>query len=562
MPGKRSRQGCEECRRRRRKCDEEKPNCGPCNAFGRPCNYTLRLIWGVSEHRRRAAVGRWRLPMTALTEGTVSVSDCGNENPPDAAASSSSSSSSHQQTLSLPQQLPNGVPLPPRYRELLSYFTENILASLSCHPAIHEDLCRGLIPVALDSPHLLSACLTLAAAGFLSRGLSEIGGVEISRVLGHLQHSGLALLRSALDSGGGQGQQRRSFSGETLLATCLIWCLADVFACGQGGGSLPSWRIHLQGIKALIDGNRSYWDFGTGSEGVSRASMRHLYLLYLSLRTLPYVPSPPPPPTLGHPGSSRQGRRETALDPSHAADGMSPVRTSIDGFLGYSEELLHVLQQVNAISSRVDDGAGVGNNDGSADNVEGSIISQSDMLLGKLAGMIRRDASTPPSVASIRTAALSDRHGREFLLCHRTFQQATLVHLYRRLYRLPSGSRRVRAAVAEMEATAGEMTQGRPCHAWVAMAMPLFTMGCEAFTPEQRRRVLDKVDRFEACLGSLHVGVIRRALEDIWRARMARGDVDGRLCAGQLLGEQASSISSSPCCSRAQLSVSSKFQAN
>ncbi|OAQ87294.1 C6 finger domain-containingprotein [Purpureocillium lilacinum] len=409
---------------------------------------------------------------------------------------------SSQQFLSLPQSLPNGVPLPPRYQKLLSYFTEDILASLSCHPAIHEDLCRGLIPVALDSPHLLSACLALSAAGFLSRGLSEVEGIEISRVLGHLQHSGLALLRSALDS---------RQSNETLLVTCLIWCLADVFACGQGGSS---WRIHLQGIKALIDGNRTYQKFGTGS-GVSRTSMRHLYLLYLSLQTLPYVPP------LDHLGFDGGHGGAVALPPPHETDTPSAAHQSIDGFLGYSEELLHVLQQINAISSTSD-----------AESASCS-IPQSDILLGKLAGMIRRDASTPPEI-SICTS-LSTQHGREFLLCHKTFQQATLVHLYRRLYRMPSGSPPIQAAIAEIEDMVSEMTQGRPCHTWVAMAMPLFTLGCEAFAPAQRSFILDKIDKFEACLGSLHVRIIRQALEDIWQARETLGDGDGDLCASQLL---------------------------
>ncbi|KAL2258614.1 hypothetical protein VTK26DRAFT_8014 [Humicola hyalothermophila] len=41
----RSRQGCDECRRRRRKCDENKPICGQCRSFNRACSYTLRVVW-------------------------------------------------------------------------------------------------------------------------------------------------------------------------------------------------------------------------------------------------------------------------------------------------------------------------------------------------------------------------------------------------------------------------------------------------------------------------------------------------------------------------------------
>ena len=45
MPGPRSRQGCDECRKRRRKCDEQKPRCGQCISFNRTCEYHLRVVW-------------------------------------------------------------------------------------------------------------------------------------------------------------------------------------------------------------------------------------------------------------------------------------------------------------------------------------------------------------------------------------------------------------------------------------------------------------------------------------------------------------------------------------
>lgn len=46
MSGQRSRRGCEECRRRRRKCNEQKPTCGHCATSNRTCKYSLQLVWG------------------------------------------------------------------------------------------------------------------------------------------------------------------------------------------------------------------------------------------------------------------------------------------------------------------------------------------------------------------------------------------------------------------------------------------------------------------------------------------------------------------------------------
>lgn len=397
------------------------------------------------------------------------------------------------------------MPLSPRYRKLLSYFTVDILASLSCHPSIHQDLRQGLVPVTLESPQLMSACLALSAAGFLSRGVLSLDGVEISKILGHLQSSGLPLLRNALETGQ---------MNETLLATCLIWCLSDVFTYRQG---TSSWRIHLQGIRALLDGDRTHRNF-TDPSGAIQVAMKHLYQLYLSLRTLPYIPaSEISEPAAPRPVLAVQKHPDPKPEPAP-----SPA---IDGFLGYSDELLDVIQQIDQLSRSTSP----------ADSAAATPSFEAASLLERVKTMITRDSHAPPAIVSIR-APLSPEYGREFLLCHQIFQQATLIHLYRRLYHLPSRSAPIQAAVGEMAEMLSNMSQGEPCHTWVAMAMPLFTLGCEAFTEEQKGFALDKVNKLEECIRSLHVRIIRRALEDIWELRARLGDVRGELCASQLLG--------------------------
>jgi hypothetical protein len=350
----------------------------------------------------------------------------------------------------------------------------------------------------------MSACLALSAAGFLSRGVLSLDGVEISKILGHLQSSGLPLLRSALETGQ---------MNETLLATCLIWCLTEVFTYRQG---TSSWRIHLQGIRALLDGDGAHRSFTTPSSGAIQSAMKHLYQLYLSLRTLPYIPAS----EISEPAAQLHHdvpETETPILPVERAP--SP---SIDGFLGYSDELLDVIHQTDQLSRRTSANTGT------------PPPFEADVLLGKVKAMITRDSKSPPAI-SICTP-LSPEYGREFTLCHRIFQQATLLHLYRRLYHLPSRSEPVQAAVRAMQDMLSNMSQGRPCHAWVAMAMPLFNLGCEAFTEEQKRFALDKVDKLEECIRSFHVRIIRQALHDIWRLREGMGDERGELCASQLLG--------------------------
>lgn len=42
----RSRNGCVECRRLHRRCDEEKPSCANCRDAGKVCSYQKPLSWG------------------------------------------------------------------------------------------------------------------------------------------------------------------------------------------------------------------------------------------------------------------------------------------------------------------------------------------------------------------------------------------------------------------------------------------------------------------------------------------------------------------------------------
>ncbi|KAK7943951.1 uncharacterized protein PG986_013064 [Apiospora aurea] len=492
MPGPRSRQGCTECRRRRRKCDEQRPICGQCSTFGRSCIYALKVVWTDGLRSNKTKQEGQAIPAAFGTkdEGV------------DKNSVSNDTGSISAVSVAVSRYLPDGVPVSPKYHRLLNYFSNDVLASLSCHPSVHQDLCRGLIPATLHSPQLLSACLALSAAGILSRGLSEVDGVAISRILGHLQTSGLSLLRTALEAGQ---------MNETILATCLIWCLTDVFTSRQGASS--SWRIHLQGIKAILDSNQTHRYFATSS-GAAQSAMRHLYLLYLSLQTLPHVPAVAVTEL-----SARYD--DVSLETADALDEPT-LGPKIDGFLGYSEELLHIIQNVNRLA-RLD-----------ADTA-GSAQPEADILLGRLNAMINRDSVAPPGVAIY--PVLSPESNREFELCHRTFQKATLIHVHRRLYHMPSNSRPIQAAVAAIGRMVTNMAQGQPCHTWVAMAMPLFTIGCEAFTDDQQSFVLDKIHKLYLCIGSYHVGIIRQALKDIWRIRRESGDFDGHMCAAKLLGK-------------------------
>lgn len=351
----------------------------------------------------------------------------------------------------------------------------------------------------LRSPYLLTASLALSAAGCLSRGMMEIDGIEIPRLMEHLQSSGLSLLQAALS----RGQK-----DELLLVTCLIWCLADVFAGQQG---LKSWHIHLQGVKAILDASRACQKL-VATTASTRSAIRHLYLLYLSLQRLPCLSSLTLPTHSAMLDETDNSKR----------DELFGQNAQIDGFLGYSEDLLKIIDRINQIYILKEEG-------------HQSVPQESEILLERLKAMIELDSLVPPQI-SISTT-LSHEDNLNFILCHKSFQQATLIHLYRRLYDMPSGSPVIQSAVVQIISMVENMTQGQPCNTWVAMSMPLFTIGCEVVHDDQKVFVLDMIKKLETCLGSLHVRILRQALKDIWEARAQEGDFGGYLCANHLLSK-------------------------
>ncbi|KAG8357996.1 hypothetical protein FVEN_g4508 [Fusarium venenatum] len=231
--------------------------------------------------------------------------------------------------------------------------------------------------------------------------------------------------------------------------------------------------------------------------------MKHLLMLYRALETLPHVRSITP--------STR-----SAYEKTECSIPASPEPNSqIDGFLGYSEELLDILHHINMKVSTHD-----------------QETTNADVILDRLNVIISRDVKQPPRVS---ISSLSSQADRDFALCNKVFQQATLIQLYRQLYGLPSSSEQIQTAIHTIHEMIQNMAQGEPCHTWVAMAMPLFTVGCEAYDQDKKTFILDKINKLEICIGSLHVKIIEQALKDIWKLREDFGDYEGNMCAEYLL---------------------------
>jgi hypothetical protein len=87
MPIQRSRGGCHNCKRRKRKCDETRPQCRACQSRGDSCGgYNLQLRW----HSSKALSGH---PSQATDCSVGNASDLSGLSPPESATTTSSHSS-------------------------------------------------------------------------------------------------------------------------------------------------------------------------------------------------------------------------------------------------------------------------------------------------------------------------------------------------------------------------------------------------------------------------------------------------------------------------------------
>ncbi|KPM45327.1 hypothetical protein AK830_g1186 [Neonectria ditissima] len=288
---RRSRNGCRECRRRHTRCDEAKPVCSYCGEVGIPCEYSRELSWGgrpfkksrfgeclgqlgvvevpSEPTRSRKPRKRYRsddciprdLLQSQFVYGSIPplvfVHEYGHgdtplsnthghensceistdpvqieENPPEEARSLLFDPAvSHNLTTN-----PELYPLSTRSRSLVEYFQFCMSRSFSCHKGIQDDICHALLPMALNSPHLMASMLCAAASHRFSVGLEQLDDVIRLQSIA-MQHLNVALASPS------------SSEWLTALGSSLVLCMSEIVS---PEGTRGDWLVHLSGASALM----------------------------------------------------------------------------------------------------------------------------------------------------------------------------------------------------------------------------------------------------------------------------------------------------------------------
>ncbi|KAK2737814.1 hypothetical protein FQN57_007372 [Myotisia sp. PD_48] len=545
-PKRRSRSGCTECRQRHRKCDELKPACTACQRAGKPCTYTLRLSWGgrpFSKSRfgdcMKKDPGLVQVPVFSsagntafiygsksqpvaspvheedIQDGFPSVIDL-EETPIDSSQTWLTQSSVapyyptgtgtygggllahsvHQQIFQNPFEF-HWMPKP--QRALLDHFMSCTTSAISCHPVIQNTYCRVLVPMAVQTPHLYHALLSLSATHRLSLGLNQ----SLSE-LDYLKFTSLRQLQDALSH-----PQRHL--DEPVIATAITLCTSDLVSDGRSPGS---WRSHLQGATAVI---AEHLQNARDSETLSEAKSL-LWRWYLSIESVALLS--------GNLVVSTGSRTALQMRRLITSDG-------IDDLTGFSSSLIPIFKDINLLaieSGLVTDDTPNYNTDNHMEShtrIPNSLIRERCYrLIESVRSML---ACHEPKFKPTIDASLSTLHRIDFAAVDETFHHVALLQLYRRILDLPSSDSLVQDSVKRIIQRVSKIHfLDEPCPG-VAVLVPLFTAGCEASNDVDREDIKFLLTKFECRYGMGNAKSCRNFLIDLWAMRDVNGDSEGRV---------------------------------
>lgn len=398
--------------------------------------------------------------------------------------------------------------LPPSQRLLLDHFMSCTTVSLSCHPIIQHDFCKVLMPMALQTPHLLAAILAFAGVHRIALGLPQS-----TSQLEFLKCVSLQQLRAVLT-------QPSSNLTDAVVATTLTLCTADIISDSRMPGS---WRLHLEGTAAIISAHLQ--QVRDSPEALSSTASL-LWRWYLSIEALSLL--------CGNLAISPSPRSRMALQMRQIIK-----NNEIDDMAGFSASLIPVFGDINLLAQESselwrrresqhqhqeqpppEDDIGV------SDMPNELIRSRCYQLINDVRRML---ANHEPRFRPLVDASLSSLHKMDFVSLDETYHHVALLHLYRRVLNLPSSSALVQSSVSQIISRIGSMHfPPEPCPG-VAVLQPVFTAGCEALEPAQQEDIRGLLSRIETRYGVGNAKSVRVFLEALWVRRSEKGDAEGRM---------------------------------
>lgn len=377
-------------------------------------------------------------------------------------STSSTGSSNGTLSLSSPSNLSLARPVDPfsslssEQKALLHHFIHDASQITACHSGMQTDICKMLIPMALQTPSLLHATTALSAIHLQAvnnRSESVKSAPDIARFMAlSLEH-----FRKELQNPSTRGS-------DALLATARTLCLAEIHS---GAVHPNSWRAHIEGAKVImgtVDESRSQSQGqGSGANGFRW----YLDRWYRSIVSLTALTGNGPP--IGNMAD------QTGVSDTFQQEDSSP--DYLDDYWGFTVHLSAIFRGIGAAAWRRQQLT----NGGEQEEDEATTLETSVHQL-----MARSDSSVPAFYPGV-VEGLSPECIGEFILCNEAFQHSALIQIHRRLRKTPTSSPIIQASVRRILECTAQIGPSAGLSPWVMLTTPLFIAGCEARGEERER---------------------------------------------------------------------------
>jgi len=355
--------------------------------------------------------------------------------------------------LILPQSVDPFLSLSNDQKALLHHFINDASQITACHSGMQQDICRMIVPMALQTPSLLYATTALSAIHIQALH-NQSESVKTAPDIARLMALSLEHFRQELQNPSSKGS-------EALVATARTLCLAEIHS---GAINPNSWRAHIEGARALMKSSDAAGEDSLRSEGGFR---RYLDRWYWSIVSLTALTGNGPP--IGD---------ISEFAPSDLA-GQRGLPDYLDDYWGFTVDLAAVFRQIGAAAWRnhqvEKDAQGF---------IEGEIDSSMEDEAATLESSVRqlmdRGASSEPSLYPGVAEGLSAESVQQLSLCNKAFQHSALIQINRRLRKIPATSDQVQHSVQRILEYTRQIGPSSGLSPWVMLTTPLFIAGCEA----------------------------------------------------------------------------------
>jgi hypothetical protein len=356
--------------------------------------------------------------------------------------------------------------LPSAQKALLHHYIRDASHVTSCHAGMQKEICRMIVPMALQTPSLLYATMALSAI-HLEALNNHSETIKATPDIARLMARSLEHFRTELQDPSRKGS-------DALLATARTLCLAEI----HSGAIHPNtWRAHVEGAKALMTSSEA-----EPTQRSSEAFRKYLNRWYRSIVSLTALNGNGPPID------------EVALKP-HAGNACLPDDADyLDDYWGFTVHLADIFREIGAMAWKRHQSNGTKSSQLQIEETE--FQKRAASLESSVHTLIDRYTGNRPIFYPGVVESLSEDCIREFMLCNEAFQHTALIHIYRRVRKLPAVSPEVQHSVKRILECTSQIVPKSGLSPWVMLTTPLFTAGCEA--------VGDDREAFKRLLVSLH----------------------------------------------------------